>query len=107
MKIGALAVVGHVGPQHDVDSMTPPHALAALAALGQPHTAVGAREQRDGELVLEPLHMPGQSRLGDVKMSRGAGDAAELGDADEIVKATQLHGIAISRAPAPDVNRNS
>ena len=37
MKTGALAVVGHVGPQHDVDSsMTPPHALAALAALGQP-----------------------------------------------------------------------
>ncbi len=36
MKTVALAVVGHVGPQHDVDSMTPPHALAALAALGQP-----------------------------------------------------------------------
>jgi ArsR family transcriptional regulator, arsenate/arsenite/antimonite-responsive transcriptional repressor len=36
MKTRTLAVVGHVGPQHDVDSMTPPHALAALAALGQP-----------------------------------------------------------------------
>ena len=36
MKNAALAVVGHIGPQHDVDGMTPPHALAALAALGQP-----------------------------------------------------------------------
>ena len=58
-----------------------------LPALGQPHTAVRAREQRNAELVLEPLDMPGQSRLGDVKMRRSAGDAAELGDPDEIVKA--------------------
>jgi hypothetical protein len=78
-----------------------------LPALGQPHTAIGTREQRDVELVLKPLDMPSQSRLGDVKVSRGAGDAAELGNPDEIVKAAQFHGIAISRAPAPDVNRNS
>ena len=52
----------------------------------------------DVELVLEPLDMPGQSRLGDVKMRRGTGDAAEFGNADEIVKAAQFHGIAISRA---------
>ena len=76
-----------------------------LPALGQPHAAVGAREQRDVELVLEPLDMPGQSRLGDVKMRRGAGDAAELGDADEIVKAAQFHRVAIS--PYPRTGRQS
>jgi DNA-binding transcriptional ArsR family regulator len=31
-----LAVVGHVGPAQDGDRMSAPHALAALAALGQP-----------------------------------------------------------------------
>ena len=31
-----LAVVGHVGPTPRGDKMSPPHALAALAALGQP-----------------------------------------------------------------------
>jgi ArsR family transcriptional regulator, arsenate/arsenite/antimonite-responsive transcriptional repressor len=36
MKNAALAVVGHLGPQCEGDSMAPPHALAALAALGQP-----------------------------------------------------------------------
>jgi ArsR family transcriptional regulator len=35
MKNTALAVVGHVGPQQG-DTMGAPHALAALAALGQP-----------------------------------------------------------------------
>src|SRR6516164_1256015 len=67
-----------------------------LPAFGQPHAAIGAREQGDVELVLEPLDMPGESRLSDVQMSRGAGDAAELRDADEIVKAAQFHRAAIS-----------
>jgi ArsR family transcriptional regulator, arsenate/arsenite/antimonite-responsive transcriptional repressor len=31
-----LAVVGHVGPEQIGETMTAPHALAALAALGQP-----------------------------------------------------------------------
>ena len=31
-----LAVVGHVGPAPRGDRMSPPHALSALAALGQP-----------------------------------------------------------------------
>jgi DNA-binding transcriptional ArsR family regulator len=31
-----LAMVGHVGPAPRGDRMTPPHALSALAALGQP-----------------------------------------------------------------------
>lgn len=31
-----LAVVGHVGPEPRNDTMSAPHALAALAALGQP-----------------------------------------------------------------------
>jgi ArsR family transcriptional regulator, arsenate/arsenite/antimonite-responsive transcriptional repressor len=35
MTKGALAVVGHVGPQQIGDTITAPHALAALAALGQ------------------------------------------------------------------------
>ena len=78
-----------------------------LPTLGQPHAAVGAGEQGDVELVLEPLDMSGQSRLSDVQMSRGAGDAAELGDADKIVKAAQFHRVAISPTPASDVNRNS
>ena len=62
-----------------------------LPGLGQPHAAIGAGEQRDGELVLEALDMAGQRRLGDVKMRRGAGDAAQFGDADEIMQAAQLH----------------
>lgn len=36
MKNAALAVVGHVGPEQDGNGMAAPHALAALAALGQP-----------------------------------------------------------------------
>lgn len=36
MKRGALAVVGHVGPEPMGDRISTPHALAALAALGQP-----------------------------------------------------------------------
>ncbi len=35
-KTAALAVVGHLGPAATGDAMSPPHALAALAALGQP-----------------------------------------------------------------------
>jgi DNA-binding transcriptional ArsR family regulator len=31
-----LAVVGHIGPATRGDRMSPPHALSALAALGQP-----------------------------------------------------------------------
>jgi DNA-binding transcriptional ArsR family regulator len=36
MPKGALAVVSHVGPAATGDAMSAPHALAALAALGQP-----------------------------------------------------------------------
>ncbi len=35
-KTAALAVVGHVGPAAAGEAMSGPHALAALAALGQP-----------------------------------------------------------------------
>ena len=36
MQRNNLAVVGHVGPGSTGDAMSAPHALAALAALGQP-----------------------------------------------------------------------
>ena len=36
MARAALAVVGHIGPASAADAMSGPHALAALAALGQP-----------------------------------------------------------------------
>jgi len=36
MQKSPLAVVGHVGPAPDGDRISFPHALAALAALGQP-----------------------------------------------------------------------
>jgi ArsR family transcriptional regulator, arsenate/arsenite/antimonite-responsive transcriptional repressor len=36
MATKALAVVGHIGPAATDNMMSPPHALAALAALGQP-----------------------------------------------------------------------
>src|SRR5215467_15817127 len=36
MRKGALAVVGHIGPVPTGEGMSAPHALAALAALGQP-----------------------------------------------------------------------
>jgi ArsR family transcriptional regulator, arsenate/arsenite/antimonite-responsive transcriptional repressor len=36
MPRAALAVVGHIGPASVADAMSGPHALAALAALGQP-----------------------------------------------------------------------
>jgi ArsR family transcriptional regulator, arsenate/arsenite/antimonite-responsive transcriptional repressor len=35
MKKSTLAVVGHIGPEQTGNTMTAPHALAALAALGQ------------------------------------------------------------------------
>jgi ArsR family transcriptional regulator len=36
MRKTSLAVVGHIGPAPRGDKMSAPHALAALAALGQP-----------------------------------------------------------------------
>jgi ArsR family transcriptional regulator, arsenate/arsenite/antimonite-responsive transcriptional repressor len=36
MPKGALAVVSHIGPIASGDAMSAPHALSALAALGQP-----------------------------------------------------------------------
>ena len=36
MKKATLAVVGHIGPEQTGDGISIPHALAALAALGQP-----------------------------------------------------------------------
>ena len=36
MSVRSLAVVGHVGPDFGEGAMEAPHALAALAALGQP-----------------------------------------------------------------------
>jgi len=36
MKKTTLAVVGHIGPEQSGDQISVPHALAALAALGQP-----------------------------------------------------------------------
>ena len=36
MRKSSLAVVGHIGPAARGDKMSAPHALAALAALGQP-----------------------------------------------------------------------
>ena len=36
MGTNSLAVVGHAGPQLGTEAMSAPHALAALAALGQP-----------------------------------------------------------------------
>jgi ArsR family transcriptional regulator, arsenate/arsenite/antimonite-responsive transcriptional repressor len=36
MRKGSLAVVGHIGPAPRGDRISAPHALAALAALGQP-----------------------------------------------------------------------
>jgi ArsR family transcriptional regulator len=36
MRKSALAVVGHIGPAPRGDRISSPHALAALAALGQP-----------------------------------------------------------------------
>src|SRR5204862_1596942 len=62
-----------------------------LAGLGQPDPAIGSGEQRHPELLFEPLHMAGQRRLRQAQMRRGAGDAAELGDPDEIAEAAQLH----------------
>lgn len=35
-KAGNLAVISHIGPRSRGGAMSPPHALAALAALGQP-----------------------------------------------------------------------
>ena len=39
-----------------------------LPALGQPHTTVHTREQGDVELIFEPLDMPGERRLGNMKV---------------------------------------
>jgi DNA-binding transcriptional ArsR family regulator len=36
MRKGVLAVIGHIGPAPRGDKMSAPHALAALAGLGQP-----------------------------------------------------------------------
>ena len=36
MAVNALAVIGHLGPGFSGKAMAAPHALAALAALGQP-----------------------------------------------------------------------
>ena len=71
----------------------------SLPGLGQAYAAIGAGEQWRVELVLEPLHMTRERGLGDLQMSRSAGNAAELGNADEVVQAAQLHSPRF-RAPA-------
>ena len=56
----------------------------------------------DAEFVLQPLHLPRQRRLRDAQMRRGAGDAAEFGDTDEIAEAAQFHpGGTSYRLPMP------
>src|SRR5438128_2273498 len=71
-----------------------------LTAFGQPNAAIGAREQSDVELLFQPLDVPGESGLRNMQVRRGAGDAAELGDTDEVVQATQFHPAAISPIPS-------
>ena len=67
----------------------------ALAGLGQAHAAVDAGEQGGTEFFLEPLHLACQRRLGHAQMRRGARDAAQLGDTDEIGEAAEFHAPAL------------
>ena len=58
MRKGLLAVVGHIGPAARGDKMSAPHALAALAALGQPtRLAIFQLLQLD-RLMLRPDKTP-------------------------------------------------
>ena len=74
-----------------------------LAGLGEADATVDAGEQRDAEFVVQPLYLTRQSRLCDTQMRCSAGDAAKLGNADEIEQASQFHRIRLyhRRVPMP------
>ena len=69
----------------------------ALAGLGQADAAIDAGEQRGAKFFLQPLHLPRQRRLRDAQMRRGARDAAQFGDTDEIAEAAEFHAPATIR----------
>ena len=69
--------------------------LQLLARIGEADAAALAHEKRDAEPLLEALHVPAQRRLRDVEMHRGARDAAELGDAHEVIKTPDVHGLPV------------
>ena len=70
----------------------------ALAGGQQGDTSRRALEQRGPELVLEVADLPGQRRLGDVELARGATDVLRLGHGDEIVDLRQAHPPRVTRA---------
>jgi hypothetical protein len=55
------------------------------------HLAAGAVQQLLAKLMLEPADLRRDGRLGDADASRGAGEAALLGDCDEVFELAQLH----------------
>ncbi len=72
-----------------------------LAGLGEPDAPVDPGEQRDAELVFQPLDLACQGRLRDPQVRRRTCDAAKLGDADEVVQATQFHSPKLPQTPHP------
>jgi hypothetical protein len=64
---------------------------------GEPHAARQPHEELRAELLFEAAQMTREGRLGDAEMLRGARDAAQVGNLDEIADAAQILGIAPSR----------
>jgi hypothetical protein len=62
-----------------------------LAGLGGHGAAAVAHQQVLTQLDLQQAHLPAQRRLGHVQLDRGAGEAAELGDPDEIFELLEIH----------------
>ena len=59
---------------------------------------VDTREQCDAKLLLQPLDPARQCRLSDPQMRRRTGDAAKVGDPDEIEQAAPFHRAKLSPA---------
>ena len=64
-----------------------------LAGLGGRGAAAVARQQALPQLDLEQAHLAAERRLGHVERDGGAREAAELGDAHEILQLLEVHGV--------------
>ena len=72
----------------------------ALAGLSGHGAAAVARQQRLPQFHLETADLPADGRLGDAERPGGAGEAAQVDDADEILELLEVHDALESQGSA-------
>ena len=67
----------------------------------------GALQQAGGELALQPADLLAEGGLHQLQVQRGAADAAELDDADEVPQLAQFHAAIVRKVAAPGLGIGS